>query len=71
MVDATNRTQELAFYDVAKGKLLTRMILDYNVLAARFVPEQNELLVLTATQRVYHLALAELAAVVDAGSVLH
>jgi hypothetical protein len=57
LVAATNRPQELAVYDVAKGKLLAQVILDHNLLAARFVPEQNELLVLTAKQNVYRLLL--------------
>ena len=34
-----------------------RVLLDENVLAARFVPERKLLLVLTASQRVYQLGL--------------
>ena len=58
MVAATNRPQELSVYDVRTGHLLASVILDQNVLAARFVPDQKQLLVLTATQHVYRLDLA-------------
>jgi len=66
MIAATNRPQELTVYSVANGKPLTSVILDHNVLAARFVPERKELLVLTATQHVYRLDLQDL--VSQAGS---
>jgi hypothetical protein len=61
MVAATNRPQELTVYDVANGKPLASVILDHNVLAARFVPGQKQLLVLTAAQHVYRLDLDSLA----------
>ncbi len=61
MIAATNRPQELTVYDVAKGKPLATVILDHNILAARFVPEQKQLLVLTAAQHVYRLDLDSLA----------
>jgi Peptidase family M48 len=61
MIAATNRPQELTVYDVANGKPLTSVNLDHNVLAARFVPAQKQLLVLTATQHVYRLDLDNLA----------
>jgi hypothetical protein len=61
MVAATNRPQELNVYDVATGKKLMDVMLDHNVLAARFVPGEKQLLVLTATQRVYKFDLSGLA----------
>jgi len=57
MVAATNRPQELSVYDVANGRPLATLILDHDVLAARFVPEQKQLLVFTASQHVYRLSL--------------
>ena len=61
LLAATNRPQELTVYNVANGKPLVSVTLDHNVLAARFVPEQKQLLVLTATQHVYRLDLPSLA----------
>lgn len=60
MVAATNRIQELNIYDTAHGKLLAHYLLDQAVIAARFVPERKQLLVLTATQRVYGIDLSGL-----------
>ncbi len=60
LIAATNRAQELSIFDCANGKLLASYTLDHNVLAARFVPEEKELLVLTATQRVYRIELTGL-----------
>jgi hypothetical protein len=60
MVAATNRPQELTVYDVANGRPLATVTLDHNVLAARFVPQQKQLLVLTAAQHVYRLDLDSL-----------
>jgi hypothetical protein len=60
MVAATNRVQELTIYGVATGKELASLKLDHAVLAAHFVPETKELLVLTATQRIYRINLAPL-----------
>ena len=61
MIAATNRPQELTVYDVTNGKPLANVILDHNLLAARFVPGQKQLLILTAAQHVYRLALRDLA----------
>jgi hypothetical protein len=60
MIAATNRPQELTVYDVADSKPLTSVLLDENVLAARFVPERKVLLVLTASQHVYQVSLDNL-----------
>lgn len=60
MVAATNRIQELNIYDTAHGKLLAHYLLDQAVIAARFVPERKQLLVLTASQRVYCIDLSKL-----------
>jgi hypothetical protein len=60
MIAATNRPQELTVYDVANGRMLMSVLLDENVLAARFVPERKLLLVLTASQHVYQLSLDSL-----------
>lgn len=57
LIAATNRPQEVTVYEVATGKELQRVTLDHYPLAARFIPEKKELLVLTATQRVYTLDL--------------
>ena len=60
MIAATNRPQELNLYDCATGKLLAHYLLDQSLLNARFLPARKELLVLTASQRVYHIDLARL-----------
>ncbi len=60
LIAATNRPQELSIYDCSNGRLLTRYLLDQNVLAARFVTKEKKLLVLTATQHVYGLDLSGL-----------
>lgn len=60
MVAATNRIQELDIYDAAHGKRLAHYLLDQAVIAARFVPEGKQLLVLTAAQRVYRIDLSKL-----------
>jgi hypothetical protein len=57
LVAANNRLQEVMVYDVATGKEIERVTLDHDVLAARFIPEKKQLLVLTATQHVYALDL--------------
>jgi hypothetical protein len=57
LIAATNRPQEVTVYEVATGKEMARVTLDHYPLAARFVPEKRQLLVLTATQRVYALDL--------------
>ena len=57
LIAATNRLQDVAIYDVATGKEVERVTLDHYVLAARFIPEKRQLLVLTATQHVYALDL--------------
>ena len=62
MVAATNRIQELNIYDTAHGKRLAHFLLDQEVIAARFVPERKQLLVLTASQRVYTIDLSKLSA---------
>jgi hypothetical protein len=71
MLAATNRAQELTVFDVANGKPLVSVTLDHNVFAARFVPEQKELLVLTATQHVYRLDLRGLAGGAEGGQPLY
>ena len=60
MVAATNRIQELNIYETAHGKVLAHYLLDQAVIAARFVPERNQLLVLTAAQHVYGIDLSKL-----------
>ncbi|MFP5248543.1 MAG: hypothetical protein ACLGP3_01805, partial [Acidobacteriota bacterium] len=62
MVAATNRIQELNLYDAASGKRLAHYLLDQAVIAARFVPARKQLLVLTASQRVYRIDLSRLSA---------
>jgi hypothetical protein len=62
MVAATNRIQELNIYDTAHGKRLAHLLLDQAVIAARFVPARKQLLVLTASQRVYRIDVSKLAA---------
>lgn len=62
MIAATNRGQELNIYDVGTGKKSLSVILDHNVLAARFVAGEKKLLVLTATQHVCKLDLSGLTA---------
>jgi hypothetical protein len=60
MVAATNRIQELNIYDIAHGKRLAHYLLDQAVIAARFVPDRKQLLVVTASQRVYRIDLSKL-----------
>lgn len=60
MIAATNRPQELDIYDCAHGKLVASYLLDHELIAARFLLEQRQLLVLTATQHVYRLDLSRL-----------
>jgi WD40 repeat protein len=57
LIAANNRPQDVTVYDVVTGKEVVRVTLDHYVLAARFIPEKRQLLVLTATQRVYVLDL--------------
>jgi hypothetical protein len=57
LVAATNRDQEVILIDAANGHELKRVTLDQFPRAARFIPEKKELLVLTASQRVYTLEL--------------
>jgi hypothetical protein len=57
LIAASNRPQDVTVYDVATGKKVASVTLDHFVLAARFVPEKKQLLVLTATQHVYTLNL--------------
>jgi hypothetical protein len=58
LIAAANRPQEVTIYEVATGKELNRVMLDNDVLAARFIPANRHLLVLTATQHVYALDLS-------------
>jgi hypothetical protein len=58
LIAATNRPQELTVYEVFTGKELAHVMLDNDALAARFIPEKRQLLVLTATQTVYALDLS-------------
>jgi hypothetical protein len=60
LVAATNRPQELTIYSVADGAARLNVKLDHNILAARYVPGQKKLLVLTATQHVYEVDLSAL-----------
>jgi hypothetical protein len=57
LIAATNRPQDVMIYDVATRKEVMRVTLDHYILAARFIPEKRQLLVLTATQHVYALDL--------------
>ncbi|HVU48136.1 MAG TPA: M48 family metalloprotease [Terracidiphilus sp.] len=59
MVAATDRIQELNIYETAHGKRLAHYLLDQAVIAARFVPERKQLLVLTASQTVYRIDLSK------------
>jgi len=59
LIAATNRAQEIILYDATTGKELRRVTVDHLPRAARFIPEKNELLVLTANQRVYTIDLPD------------
>lgn len=61
LIAASNQPQEVTIYDVATGKEVKHVTLDNNVLEARFIPATRQLLVLTATQRVYALDLPAVA----------
>ncbi len=60
MLVATDRIQELNLYETAHGARLAHLILDQAVLAARFIPQSRQLLVLTASQRLYRIDLSSL-----------
>jgi WD40 repeat protein len=57
LIAATNRDQDVIVYDAATGKELKHVVVDHLPKAARFIPEKNALLVLTANQRVYTIDL--------------
>jgi hypothetical protein len=57
LVAATNRPQEIIVYEAPSGKIVMHVDLDHYPLAARFLPATRELLVLSATQHVYRLAV--------------
>jgi WD40 repeat protein len=57
LIAATNREQEIILYDATNGKELKRVIVDHLPRAARFIPEKNALMVLSANQRVYTIDL--------------
>jgi hypothetical protein len=65
LIAATNQPQEVTIYNVAAGEKVMRVTLDHYVLAARFIPATRQLLVLTATQRVYALDLPAAAPALD------
>lgn len=57
LIAATNREQDVIVYDATNAREVKRVTVDHLPSAARFIPEKNELLVLTATQRVYTIDL--------------
>jgi hypothetical protein len=61
LVAATNQPQDVTVYEAATGKEVVHVTLDHYPLAARFIPEKRQLLVLTATQHVYVLDLPAVA----------
>jgi hypothetical protein len=68
LLAATNRDQEVMIIDANTGKELRRVTVDNLLLAARIIPDKNELLVLTASQRVYSLDLPHTAGLVTAST---
>ena len=65
MMAARSRPQDLNVYDLANGRPLAALILDHNFPPARFVPEQEQLLVLRASHFFYRLNLEKLDTRVD------
>jgi WD40 repeat protein len=59
LLAVNNRDQDLIVYNAANGTEVLRVTLDHLPRAARFIPATNTLLVLTATQRVYSIPLAD------------
>ncbi|HEX8812963.1 MAG TPA: M48 family metalloprotease [Terracidiphilus sp.] len=59
LLAVNNRDQEMIVYNAANGAEVLRVTLDHLPRAARFIPATNSLLVLTATQRVYSISLAD------------
>jgi WD40 repeat protein len=57
LIAATNRDQEIILYDANNGKELKRATLDQLPQAARIIPSENALLVLTASQTIYTIGL--------------
>jgi hypothetical protein len=57
LIAATNRDQDVTILDAKTGRQLKQVTVDNFPRAARFIPEKNALLVLTATQRVYTIDL--------------
>ena len=60
LIAATNLDQEITLYDANTAQELKRVTVDHLPRAARIVPAKNALLVLTASQRVYSIALPAL-----------
>jgi hypothetical protein len=59
LLAVNNRDQEVIVYNAATGAEVSRVTVDHLPRAARFIPDTNTLLVLTATQRVYSIPLAD------------
>jgi len=57
LLAATNHDQEVIIYGASDGKERQRVILENAPRAARFIPEEKELLVLTMSQAVYTINL--------------
>lgn len=55
LIAATNHDQEIVVYEVATGKERFHSTLDLKVRAARFIPEKQQLLVVTGNQSLYTL----------------
>jgi WD40 repeat protein len=57
LIAATNRDQEVIILDAKTGNELKRITVDQRIDAARFIPTENALYVLTANQTVYSIGL--------------
>jgi len=57
LIAAINRIQDVSIYDARTGAELKAVTLDHSPRAARFVPDSNRLLVLTANESVYFIDL--------------
>ena len=57
LLAATNRDQDIMILDARNGNELKRVTVDHLPLAARFIPQKNALLVLTANQAVTSIDL--------------
>jgi hypothetical protein len=58
LIAAHDSNRGIAIYDARTAEILRQVELDHRPLAARFIPEQKALLVMTANQTIYSIDLS-------------